>query len=590
MTSLRLRKLYRLAGLLTAVGCLLLGGILFMANLEAYQRDRAAARELDRFQLALTAANMVSAERGPANSRMGATREAQPLLDADLAAARRRSDDALDALEKPSRWALPHVGDELRLMAKVRAELAAGRTAVDAISSEPLEQRDSARIRDAIEKMFTAADVAAALRDDFGSDITRDYPQIGREILLSTICSSMREYAGRLGSYVVMMLASSGEPDRELYDRITSTEGRLTELRALLSNYANTLLDDATVRDVLENVDHKYFGEALPFARQVADNIALMSGRMSLADFTAQYVPGMKPAETLRELIGQVSHQRVAEARDRAQRMLLFTAALMLAVWSMLVLIGVALHHLLFVPLMVAREQIVAIAQGVLTEPQDHRQGSEEMQELFESLDVLRQQQRQQKDIELDQERMAAKLKRLSETDPLTGLLNRRALETIGRRAVAEADRTGRSLALIMLDIDYFKSINDTYGHGVGDTVLKGVAATVQSRLRPGTSFARHGGEEFVVLVQAERNDEGRLIAERLRTALRLMAVPDAPSTLSVTASFGVALYQPGLKSWDALVAEADRRLYLAKRLGRNRVCTEDDEQPTTSGNGRLAS
>ncbi|MFG3756977.1 hypothetical protein, partial [Klebsiella pneumoniae] len=111
----------------------------------------------------------------------------------------------------------------------------------------------------------------------------------------------------------------------------------------------------------------KYFGEALPFARQVADNIALVSGRMSLADFTAQYVPGMKPSETLRELIGQISHRRVTEARDRAQRMLAFTAALMLSVWSALVLIGVALHHLLFLPLMAAREQIVAIAQGVLT-------------------------------------------------------------------------------------------------------------------------------------------------------------------------------------------------------------------------------
>lgn len=592
MTSLRLRKLYRLAGWMTAIGCLLLGGVLFMANLEAYQRDRTAARELERFHLALVVANLVSAERGPANSRIGAAPDAQVRLDADLGAARRHSDNAISAFESFARRTSSDADSELALMARVRMALASGRAAVDAISAELLAQRDSARVRDAIEKMFAAADVAAALRDDLGGDIIRDYPQAGNEVLLSTICSNLREYAGRLGSYVVMMLASSGAPDRELHDRITATEGRLTELRALVSSYAGTLIDDAAVRAALDDVDRKYFGEALPFARQVADNIALMSGRLSLAEFTADYVPGMKPVETLRELIGQASHQRVAQARDHAQKMLALTAALMLSVWSVLILIGAALHYLLFVPLMAAREQIVAIAQGVLTEPEgERRQGSEEMQELFDSLDVLRQQQRLQKDLELDQERMAAKLKRLSETDPLTGLLNRRALEAVGRRAVAEADRSGRSLALIMFDIDYFKSINDTYGHGVGDVVLKCVATTVQARLRPGTSFARHGGEEFVVLVQASRDDEGRLIAERLRTALRLMAVPDVPPTLSVTASFGVSLYRPGQMSWDALVAEADQRLYLAKRLGRNRVCTESDDETATSPKGdRLAS
>ncbi len=572
---LRLRKLYRLAGWITGVGCLLLGGMLFTANLDAYQRDRAGARDLQRFHLALLAANTVSAERGPANSLMGADPAAMPQLAAALAAARQRTDESLAALEVALRGGLNLVAPEQLILA--RSQLKRGRDAVDGVSSLSLENRDGAQVRTAIETMFAAADRAASLRDELGRTIVRNHPQIGTEVILSTICSSMREYAGRLGSYVVMMLASSGSPDRELYGRITSAEGQLTELRALASNYASALGDDTSVRDALADVDGQYFVKALPFARHVADNAIAMSGDMSLAEFTRQYVPGMKPVETLRELIGKVSQERVLRAQDRAYRMLVLTAILMLSVWVVLLLVGLALHHLLFLPLLSAREQIVAIAQDILSEPPPRRQGSEEMAELFESLQLLRQQQRIKKDLELDHERMAARLKRLSETDSLTGLLNRRALETIGRKAVAEADRSGKPLALIMFDIDHFKSINDTYGHGVGDLVLKCVAASVQSRMRIGNFFARHGGEEFVVLMQAGQKNDGQLLAEGLRTALQRLSVPEAPN-LTVTASFGVAVCKPGISDWDALVATADRRLYLAKRLGRNRVCIDDNE------------
>lgn len=592
MMSLRLRKLYRLAGWASAVGCLLLGGMLFMANLEAYQRDRAGARQLQRFHLALLAANTVSAERGPANSQMGAGPATMAPLAGALAAVRQRTDDSLVALENALRDDVSDVAAQEPLVHAVRSQLKAGRAAVDSVSSHPLERRDGAQVRAAIETMFAAADSAALLRDDLGRAIVRNHPQIGTEVILSTICSSMREYAGRLGSYVVMMLASSGTPDRELYDRITSTEGRLTELRALASNYAGALRDDPSVRDLLAEVDRQYFAKALPFARRVADNVVAMSGEMSLADFTQQYVPGMKPVETLRELISRVSQERVARAQDSAYRMLVLTAILMLSVWAVLLLVGMALHYMLFLPLMSVREQVVAIAQDILSEPPRRQQGSEEMAELFDSLQVLREQQRIKKDLELDHERMAARLKRLSETDSLTGLLNRRALETIGRKAVAEADRSGKPLAMIMFDIDHFKAINDTYGHGVGDLVLKRVAASVQSRMRIGNCFARHGGEEFVVLIQAAHKNDGGLLAESLRTALLRLSVLEAPN-LTVTASFGVAVCKPGLNDWDALVATADRRLYLAKRLGRNRVCVDDNEGQSLAAatkDNRLAS
>lgn len=193
---LRLRKLYRLAGWITGVGCLLLGGMLFTANLDAYQRDRAGARDLQRFHLALLAANTVSAERGPANSLMGADPAAMPQLAAALAAARQRTDESLAALEVALRGGLNLVAPEQLILA--RSQLKRGRDAVDGVSSLSLENRDGAQVRTAIETMFAAADRAASLRDELGRTIVRNHPQIGTEVILSTICSSMREYAGRM--------------------------------------------------------------------------------------------------------------------------------------------------------------------------------------------------------------------------------------------------------------------------------------------------------------------------------------------------------------------------------------------------------
>ncbi len=198
------------------------------------------------------------------------------------------------------------------------------------------------------------------------------------------------------------------------------------------------------------------------------------------------------------------------------------------------------------------------------------------MREVFDGLEVLREQQRHKRILERNQERIAVRLKRLSETDALTGLLNRRALEVMGWKAFADAEREGRELAVIMLDVDHFKAVNDTYGHGTGDVVLKRVADVIQAGLRPGDQLARFGGEEFVILIPGEDESRARLIAERLRFSVESASFPGTPA-LAVTASFGVAARLKVGDNWDAMLARADRRLYAAKRMGRNRVSITDE-------------
>lgn len=163
---------------------------------------------------------------------------------------------------------------------------------------------------------------------------------------------------------------------------------------------------------------------------------------------------------------------------------------------------------------------------------------------------------------------------RLALTDPLTGLHNRRyALPMLGRM-LAEAAAHGSSCAVMVLDIDRFKSVNDRFGHAAGDAVLSGVAARLSVALRPGDLIARIGGEEFLVALPGVTEAEALVLAERLRHAVaeRPFAIDLPEPALRVTVSIGVALASTPAETAEAALARADRALLAAKADGRDQV------------------
>ena len=161
----------------------------------------------------------------------------------------------------------------------------------------------------------------------------------------------------------------------------------------------------------------------------------------------------------------------------------------------------------------------------------------------------------------------------LSVTDKLTGLFNRRKLDEAIEKELELSARYGVELALILVDIDHFKHVNDSYGHAAGDMVLAGVADVLRTCTRDTDSLGRLGGEEFVVLCRRSSRDGAIAAAENLRIAIAGHAFPGAGP---LTASFGVAAYRNG-DSRDSLLERADAALYSAKRNGRNRVEVEID-------------
>jgi diguanylate cyclase (GGDEF)-like protein len=161
----------------------------------------------------------------------------------------------------------------------------------------------------------------------------------------------------------------------------------------------------------------------------------------------------------------------------------------------------------------------------------------------------------------------------LAETDSLTGLANRRKLEQRLHQEIARAQRNNRPLALVLLDVDHFKGINDSHGHAAGDAVLRALAEVFRHEVRDVDLAARTGGEEFMFLLPETDGERALRVAERIRAALHAqpISVPGA-GRLQVTVSLGIACYPRDASAADALIANADRALYLAKQAGRDRV------------------
>jgi diguanylate cyclase len=182
---------------------------------------------------------------------------------------------------------------------------------------------------------------------------------------------------------------------------------------------------------------------------------------------------------------------------------------------------------------------------------------------------------------ELDKIGDSLKLAELhSNTDVLTGLANRRSLEAFLRTAQIAAMETGDPLSILMIDIDHFKTFNDSFGHQVGDQVLRLVAKVLQENVRSGDLAARYGGEELMAVLPGAGLDKCTDVAERVRRRIseaRLTRRATGEEISSITVSIGVAQFRLG-ESAEALVERCDRALYQAKRSGRNRTVPENVE------------
>jgi diguanylate cyclase len=220
---------------------------------------------------------------------------------------------------------------------------------------------------------------------------------------------------------------------------------------------------------------------------------------------------------------------------------------------------------------MAASEGDAAASAGVL-KPLLDRLASETRDMIRHSKSLVRRLTQSSDRIE-ELEQFLSEARREAATDPLTGLANRRAFDAALLELAGHAMNTGQHLAVLIADVDHFKNVNDRWGHDTGDAVLRMVAGCLRQAVRGRDIVARHGGEEFSVILPETTQDGAETVAENLRASVAHshLALEASSTVLTVTISVGVTLYVAGEKLSETL-ARADRALYRAKQEGRNRT------------------
>ncbi|WP_445398467.1 diguanylate cyclase [Zobellella sp. An-6] len=548
-------KLWCMA-LVAALCTAILAGTTLYHSVDDFLQARQSARDIRLFATVFEAANLISAERGPANALMSADAAQRPRARAWLAQLRRQTDDRLHRLERD---AFPP-----ELLAAVHDRLDAGRRAVDGVAAQAAGTRRHEDLQAAIEAMFAAWDSYFRLIQWQATGLMRRDKELTAPLFKAMMLGNLREYAGRLGSYLIAPLAAN-EPI-PLRNRIQGqiTRGRLLELWALLRPSAEALPLDAEFRQLRRQAEARYFGDGLGLIdRLLAEAPASGGYSFDAVVFTDRYVATMKPLEALRERLLALT---VREYEQREHRALQALAALGLTTLLSLCLLAglvLAVQRRLFGPLLRAADAVVTLADGAPAVPRPRPGEAGEVRRLFNAMEMVSERLR-------ERGRLTRELEQLALTDGLTGLLNRRALDELGERAAASPRRQDCP-HLILLDIDHFKSINDGHGHPAGDQVLRELAELMRAQLRQDDHLGRYGGEEFAVLIEGYRLSEAALLARRLRRAIRHHRVRLGEAhILRISASIGVA-GGPGL-GWEQIVRRADEALYRAKAEGRDRV------------------
>jgi two-component system, cell cycle response regulator len=174
--------------------------------------------------------------------------------------------------------------------------------------------------------------------------------------------------------------------------------------------------------------------------------------------------------------------------------------------------------------------------------------------------------------VKLTNAQLYGRMEEMATTDGLTGLVNHRTFQERFAEMLARAERTGGKQALLLTDIDHFKKVNDTYGHPIGDVVLKGVAQVVRDCVRKIDLAARYGGEEFAVILEGTDLAGARMLAERIRAEVQKQVFASDKGNFGCTLSLGIAVYPDDGKDGKTIIANADQALYHAKHNGRNRA------------------
>ncbi|MRW88111.1 diguanylate cyclase, partial [Pseudoduganella sp. FT26W] len=456
----------------------------------------------------------------------------------------------------------------------LHAALDASRAAVDQLAGLPPAARTPERLKQVIEQMFALVPLALDAVTGYTLASEHAYPRISRTLIKARYAVELREYAGRLGSVLTAPLATRQPLTQDEHALLQALRGRLAQLRQQVQAPGDGGRNPASLAAVARRVDTVYFGDGMQLVAGVEQ--ASRAGRaydIDTGQLAQRYVPTMAPILTLRDELLQEAQLQAQSDHELARRELWIAITSGAAILLALTLLLLIVRRRVILPLLRATRAVIRLGNGDYSRDPGSSQRADEIGDMLRALSTLRNNSIERQQLELERQSLIDELRARANTDYLTGILNRRAFTTAGNQRLHRAQQHEETLAVLLFDIDHFKSVNDSHGHEAGDQVLIRVAAVIRDALRDGEIVARHGGEEFVVMPSHCSHAQACALAERLRELIESepLTLPDG-HILRVTASFGVASATGPTAALDDLLHAADLALYRAKRKGRNRV------------------
>ncbi|QNK00929.1 GGDEF domain-containing protein [Dyella telluris] len=452
------------------------------------------------------------------------------------------------------------------------AQLVSARRNIDTLSHQTHTDDD---IIDAFARLSTVVPQLSSITEIGSLGIVRENADVQSYLLVARLSGLLRERAGMIVSlFTPAVVSRRAMTDKELFE-VARTIGEIDQLHQLLHPSIRVL--PPSLQSDFTELDRRYFGDGLALIDRVRQQAVRPGGVDALPlQLSEEYAPLVAPINQFRDDALALAGKTIDHSLHAHLIYLIASGIFAALLTGMLLLIMWRFREKIIEPVAEARRFILAMASGHASAALPPNNYSNEMQELFSALNILKKNDDKRMQLEQERKRLIGELQVMAETDALTGLFNRRALESRARVLFADQRHSDPVIALMLLDIDHFKRVNDTYGHDSGDKALVALAGVCRDTVRTDDIVARFGGEEFVILLRVQTADQARALAERLRLRIRgeTMVAADGQS-FSVTISIGVAFarHADGVAiDIDELMRDADALLYRAKEGGRDRV------------------
>ncbi|WP_244948166.1 GGDEF domain-containing protein [Methylovorus glucosotrophus] len=554
-----------------------LAAFLITVEWQEFRRASAAHQSTVKLKLLLLYAEKLSRERGPTNAILGNADADDSQLRQPLKLARQETDDAYARLcasigcnKTPNKLI-----SELGMLAQ---ELEQERKTIDRLASLPLKERGNEQVSAQIERMVGFINTIRPLITTLSNDVIISSSDISLLITEARLAATLREYAGQLGSALTLSLSFKRERTLKEQLKLERLKGHIEELHMRLSAHLAVAALPAEIADAKAKMEEEYFVEATAYLDSIEASTNLQT-LPSPDTFYKTYVPLMDSILTLRDALLAEAEASTIKAKQDALLALSVVSILMLVFLALTIKKLRIIHQQVVVPMMQASHALRSISAGHYQEISHSNNLPEEIDEVMEGINTLNRQIKARIGLEQERDELVKTLTLQSSTDFLTGLKNRRGFYEAANIEYSRAQRHASESCIMLIDIDHFKTVNDTYGHSAGDWALTFIGGILKDNSRIHDISARHGGEEFICMLGNSNLEEGCLFAEKIRTLIQAAMVDIGPdlTPIKLTVSIGITSSQFQHPPLDMMIEQADRALYMAKNLGRNRVQRFDD-------------